>query len=151
MSRRKERRPGVRQRNVLSSHEVRSQSTNFHEAHTPESAMSGGVSKLQTHASCDEHGKSDIVGSFRCVLCVRTQLQISLCDMKMSPGHSRPHLCHMQTNKHKKTSDHRNLCVHTRNEVISTGNIVFVGSSHDVCVCSLLTPPHIPVLVVWET
>jgi hypothetical protein len=56
--------------------------------------MSGGVSKLQAHASCDEHAKSDIVGSFSChsVLCVRTQVQISVCDMKMSPGHSRPHL-----------------------------------------------------------
>ena len=97
--------------------------------------MSGGVSKLQSHASCDEHAKSDIVGSFSCVtvLCVRTQVQISLCDMKMSPGHSRPHLatataagmctlhekegrnslvfqdrigvCHMQTNMHKKASE----------------------------------------------
>ena len=52
--------------------------------------MSGGVSKLQSNASCDEHTKSDIVGSFNCVLCVRTQVQISVCDMKMSPGHSRP-------------------------------------------------------------
>jgi hypothetical protein len=54
--------------------------------------MSGGVSKLQAYASCDEHAKSDIVGSFICVLCVRTKVQISVCDMKMSPGHSRPHL-----------------------------------------------------------
>ena len=54
--------------------------------------MSGGVSKLQTHTSSDEHAKIDIVGSFICVLSVRTQVQISVCDMKMSPGHSRPHL-----------------------------------------------------------
>jgi hypothetical protein len=33
----------------------------------------------------------DIVGSCSCVLCVHTQVQISLCDMKMSPGHLRPH------------------------------------------------------------
>ena len=101
------------------------------------------MSKLQAHASCDEHAKSDIVGSFSCVLCVSTQVQISLFEMKMSPGHSRPHLatvaaagmctlhekegrkslvfqdrigvCHMQTNMHKKASEHRNLCAHTQN------------------------------------
>jgi hypothetical protein len=102
--------------------------------------MCGGVSKLQSPASCDEPTKNNIVGSFRCVLCVRTQVQMSLCDMKMSPGHSRPHLvtaaaagmytrfmkrnslvfqdhigvCHMQTNMHKKASDHRNLCSHEK-------------------------------------
>ena len=57
MSRRKTRRPGVRQRNVLSSHQVGSQSTNFHEARSSEPAMNGGVSKLQAHASCDERVK----------------------------------------------------------------------------------------------
>ncbi len=60
-------------------------------------------------------------------------------------------VCHMQTNMHKKASEHRNLCAHTRNEAISTGNIVFVGSSHDACACSLLTPPHITGLGVCET
>jgi hypothetical protein len=98
------------------------------------------VSKLQVHVSCDEPTKSDIVGSFSCVLCVHTQVQISLCDrdMKMSPGHSRTHLataavpgtlhekegrnslvfhdrigvCHMYTNMDKRAREYRNLCSH---------------------------------------
>jgi hypothetical protein len=35
--------------------------------------------------------------------------------------------CHIQTNIHKKTSEHRNLCEYTRNEAISTDNISFRG------------------------
>ena len=52
-------------------------------------------------------------------------------------------VCQIQTNTHKKSSEDRNLCAHTRNETISTVNIVFLGSSHDVYDCSLLTPPLI--------
>ena len=57
----------------------------------------------------------------------------------------------MQTNMHKKESEHRNLCAHTRNKAISTDNIVFVGSSNDACDYSLLTPPLITGLGVCET
>jgi hypothetical protein len=79
--------------------------------------------KLPPHWSCEHPTKSDLVGLFGWFSCLRTQVHVSSCDIKTSPGHSRHYLpsrmytrfikfshvtqdhigaCHMQTNMKKK-------------------------------------------------
>ena len=79
ITRRTARRPGVRQQNVLSPHQVGAYNLDIHVARTPKPAMCGGLRKTAVALVVRRARKGAFVRRYRCISCVRTEVHMFTC------------------------------------------------------------------------